>query len=140
MTAMGDAMTTQTRTDLPGRVIPIIEQEFDDFETEAAAFLRGERDEAKFIGFRLKQGCYGQRQPDVQMIRVKIPAGALTADQLDAFGEVVSKFAPLKKGHVTTRENIQLHHIRAVFKRQPECSESILRCQAFARGTTVSYV
>ena len=108
---MGDAMTTQTRTDLPGRVIPIIEQEFDDFETEAAAFLRGERDEPKFIGFRLKQGCYGQRQPDVQMIRVKLPWGGVSAEQLDAFGDVAEEFVPLKKGHITTRQNIQMHFI-----------------------------
>ncbi len=104
-------MTTQTRTDLPGRVIPIIEQEFDDFETEAAAFIRGERDEAKFIGFRLKQGCYGQRQPDVQMIRVKLPWGGISAEQLDTFGDVVEEFVPLQKGHVTTRQNIQMHFI-----------------------------
>jgi len=58
------------------------------------------------------RGVYGQRQADVQMMRVKIPAGAMTADQLDAFGEVVSKYAPLKKGHVTTRENIQIHFLK----------------------------
>lgn len=122
-------MTTQTRTDLPGRVIPIIEQEFDDFETEAAAFLRGERDEPKFIGFRLKQGCYGQRQPDVQMIRVKLPMGGVSAEQLDAFGDVAEEFVPLKKGHITTRQNIQMHFIPLdlmgpVFRRMAEAGLS----------------
>ncbi len=104
-------MTTQTRADLPGRVIPIIDQEFDDFETEAQAYLRGEREEAKFIGFRLKQGCYGQRQADVQMLRVKLPMGGVSSEQMEAFGDVVDTYAPLKKGHITTRQNIQIHFI-----------------------------
>ncbi|MFQ5382266.1 MAG: nitrite reductase, partial [Dehalococcoidia bacterium] len=95
----------------PGRVIPILEEEFEDFETEVQAFFEGKRDERKFIGFRLKQGVYGQRQPARQMIRVKLPFGGVTAAQLDAFGEIAENFAPLKKGHITTRENIQFHHI-----------------------------
>src|SRR5260221_9996546 len=104
-------MTTTTRNDAPGRVIPIIEKEFEDFRTEATAFLEGDREEAQFIGFRLKQGVYGQRQPDRQMIRVKLPFGAITADQLDAFARVAEEYAPLRKGHITTRQNYQFHHI-----------------------------
>jgi sulfite reductase (ferredoxin) len=104
-------MTTTTRNDAPGRVIPILEQEFEDFRTEATAFLEGQRAEDKFIGFRLKQGVYGQRQPERQMIRVKLPFGAVTADQLDAFAVVAEEYAPLRKGHITTRQNYQFHHI-----------------------------
>lgn len=100
-----------TRRDKPGHVIPILEEEFDDFETEATAYLDGQRDEAKFIGFRLKQGVYGQRQPERQMIRVKLPFGGVNADQLDAFAEVAERFSPLRKGHITTRQNIQYHHV-----------------------------
>ena len=108
----------QTEADRAARdysksVLPYIPAEVDDFETEATRFLNGEwPSEAQFIMYRLVRGVYGQRQADVQMMRVKIPAGALTADQLDAFGEVVSSFAPLKKGHVTTRENIQIHFLK----------------------------
>ena len=97
--------------DVPGHVIPIIAKEFDDFDTEAGKFLSGDLDEANFIGFRLKQGVYGQRQPGVNMIRVKVPWGGITAEQLEAFGEVVEKFAPLRKGHITTRQAIQIHHV-----------------------------
>ena len=109
-------MTTGTeiyteRKDLPGWVLPVLEEEFEDFETEATEFLAGKREEAKFIPFRLKQGVYGQRQADRQMIRVKLPFGGVTADQLDAFGEVAERFTPLKKGHITTRQNIQYHHV-----------------------------
>ena len=97
--------------EVPGHVIPILEQEFDDFDTEAAKFQRGETPENEFIGFRLKQGVYGQRQADVQMIRVKLPMGGITPEQLEAFASVIEKYVPLNKGHITTRQNIQMHHV-----------------------------
>tara|TARA_B100001123_G_scaffold75696_1_gene85422 strand:- start:2654 stop:4417 length:1764 start_codon:yes stop_codon:yes gene_type:complete len=93
------------------RVLEIIPEEIEDFETQVKRFRAGEWDETAFQAFRLKQGVYGQRQPDTQMLRIKAPFGGLTADQLDALGEGARRFAPLKKGHVTTRENFQFHHI-----------------------------
>jgi sulfite reductase beta subunit-like hemoprotein len=96
---------------VPGHIIPIIEREFDDFDNEAEKFLSGALAEEQFIGFRLKQGVYGQRQPDVQMVRVKLPFGGVTPEQMEAFGSVVEKYAPLNKGHITTRQNIQIHHV-----------------------------
>jgi sulfite reductase beta subunit-like hemoprotein len=96
---------------VPGHVIPILEREFDDFDTESAKFLRGETPEDQFIGFRLKQGVYGQRQPDVQMVRVKLPMGGITPEQMEAFADGIEKYVPLRKGHITTRQNIQMHHV-----------------------------
>src|SRR5262249_50671499 len=96
---------------VPGHVIPILQREYDDFKTEATRFLGGEMEEDEFIKFRLRQGVYGQRQADVQMVRVKLPFGGVTPDQMDAFASVVEKYAPLNKGHVTTRQNIQIHHV-----------------------------
>src|ERR687895_1543164 len=107
----GSLENPEVYENVPGHVIPILEREFDDFDTEAAKFLRGEQSEEQFIGFRLKQGVYGQRQPDVQMIRVKLPMGGITPEQMDAFASVIEKYAPLRKGHVTTRQNIQIHHV-----------------------------
>jgi sulfite reductase beta subunit-like hemoprotein len=107
----GTLENPETYENVPGHVIPIIEREFDDFDNEAEQFLSGELEENQFIGFRLKQGVYGQRQPDVQMIRVKLPFGGVTPEQMDAFGSVIEKYAPLGKGHVTTRQNIQIHHV-----------------------------
>jgi sulfite reductase beta subunit-like hemoprotein len=97
--------------DVPGHVIPILEREFDDFDTEAARFLRGDTEETQFIGFRLRQGVYGQRQPDVQMCRIKLPWGGVTPEQMEALADVTEEFAPLRKAHITTRQNIQIHHI-----------------------------
>jgi sulfite reductase beta subunit-like hemoprotein len=92
-------------------VIPILQREYDDFKTEATKFLGGETEEDEFIKFRLKQGVYGQRQPDVQMIRVKLPFGGVTPEQMEAFADVVEAYVPLRKGHITTRQNIQMHHV-----------------------------
>ena len=107
----GTLENPETYENVPGHVIPIIEREFDDFDNEAEEFLAGNLAEDQFIGFRLKQGVYGQRQPDVQMVRVKLPFGGVTPEQMDAFASVVEKWAPLNKGHITTRQNIQIHHV-----------------------------
>ncbi len=96
---------------VPGHVIPILQREFDDFQTEATKFLEGQTEEDEFIKFRLKQGVYGQRQADVQMIRVKLPFGGVTPEQMESFADVVEKYVPLNKGHITTRQNIQMHHV-----------------------------
>jgi len=92
-------------------IIPFMEDEIVRLEEESAAFVAGERENTEFTPFRLKQGVYGQRQVDVQMIRVKIPGGIITTEAMDALGDFTTKYAPLGKGHITTRENFQFHHI-----------------------------
>ena len=92
-------------------IIPFMEDEIVRLEEESAAFVAGERENTEFTPFRLKQGVYGQRQADVQMIRIKIPGGILTTEAMDALGEFTEKYAPLGKGHITTRENFQFHHV-----------------------------
>jgi sulfite reductase (ferredoxin) len=108
---VGTLENPEAYTNVPGHIIPIIEREFDDFDNEAEKFLADELPENEFIGFRLKQGVYGQRQSDVQMVRVKLPFGGVTPEQMDAFADVVERWAPLNKGHITTRQNIQIHHV-----------------------------
>jgi sulfite reductase beta subunit-like hemoprotein len=107
----GSLTNPEVYENVPGHVIPILEREFDDFDTEATKFLEGEMPEDQFIGFRLKQGVYGQRQADVQMIRVKLPFGGVSPEQMEAFADLAEQFAPLRKGHITTRQNFQFHHI-----------------------------
>ena len=107
----GSLSNPEVYENVPGHVIPIIEREFDDFDTEADKFLDGHTAEDEFIKFRLKQGVYGQRQADVQMCRIKLPMGGVTPDQMDMFADVVEEYAPLGKGHITTRQNVQIHHI-----------------------------
>src|SRR5438067_4881145 len=107
----GSLENPEVLENVPGHVIPILEREFDDFDTESTRFLKGDVEQDEFTKFRLKQGVYGQRQPDVQMVRVKLPMGGVTAEQLDAFAAGIEKYVPLRKGHITTRQNIQMHHV-----------------------------
>ena len=107
----GSIENPEVREDVPGHVIPILQREFDDFDGEAEKYLAGDTPENEFIGFRLKQGVYGQRQADVQMCRIKLPFGGVTPDQMDTLADVVERWAPLDKAHITTRQNIQIHHV-----------------------------
>ena len=107
----GSLADPEVYENVPGRVIPILEREFDDFDHESERFLGGEQTEEEFIGFRLRQGVYGQRQADVQMIRVKLPFGGINPEQMEAFADAVERYVPLRKGHITTRQNFQFHHV-----------------------------
>lgn len=90
----------------------LVEAEIDNFEKEATAFTAGGGMGDDFRPFRLQHGIYGQRQDDAQMIRIKIPHGSLTADQMDVMGDISEEFTPRKVGHVTTRQDIQLHFVQ----------------------------
>jgi len=109
--ARGTLSDPEVYENVPGHIIPILEREFDDFDTESTRYLDGGLEETDFIKFRLKQGVYGQRQADVQMVRVKLPFGGVSPEQLDAFADGVERYVPLRKGHITTRQNVQMHHV-----------------------------
>src|SRR5438309_300348 len=54
------------------------------FDTQLKAYLSGELDPEVFRVFRLNNGIYGQRQGgNNQMVRVKVPYGKVTPEQLD---------------------------------------------------------
>src|SRR4051812_31781849 len=108
---LGTRENPEVLENVPGHIIPIIEKEFDDFDQRSEFFLGGGESEEEFIGFRLKQGVYGQRQPEREMMRIKLPLGGVTPDQMDAFADIAEEFTPLVKGHITTRQNFQFHHI-----------------------------
>lgn len=89
---------------------PDILEEIETFEEEASRVQTGETSIDIFKPFRLQHGIYGQRQPDVQMVRIKIPFGGLTANQLRRIAELADTYAT-GVGHVTTRQDIQLHYV-----------------------------
>src|SRR4051794_41980607 len=103
----GSLANPEVREDVPGHVIPILRREFDDFDNEAEKYLDGQTPENEFIGFRLKQGVYGQRQADVQMIRTKLPWGGVSPEQMEASPAATGAWPPPKKAPITTRRNIQ---------------------------------
>lgn len=83
-------------------------EEIETFEQEANRMLSGEIVGDLFKPFRLQYGIYGQRQPGVQMVRIKIPFGGITANQLRRVAELAEQYTT-GVGHVTTRQDIQLH-------------------------------
>ena len=85
--------------------------DIDEFVDVLRQYEAGEIDADAFRTFRLTRGVYGQRQPDVQMIRVKVPGGLLTVAQLEALVDVATDFSR-GFGHITTRQNLQFHFIK----------------------------
>src|SRR5262245_59513729 len=71
---------------LAGRERPSFAEtaDIDEFVETLERFERGEISAETWRKFRLVRGTYGQRQDDVQMLRVKIPQGALTALQVES--------------------------------------------------------
>mgnify|MGYP002336264462 CR=1 FL=1 len=81
------------------------------FEDFLGQYKAGLIDEDRFRVFRLGNGIYGQRQGGTnQMVRVKVPYGALEADQLDMLAHVAETYSR-GWGHITTRQNIQFHFV-----------------------------
>jgi sulfite reductase beta subunit-like hemoprotein len=88
------------------------EADVDEFATVLGQFERGEIGPDAWRAFRLVRGTYGQRQAeDAQMLRVKIPQGVLTGEQLNALADVADRYSR-GFGHITTRQNVQFHFIR----------------------------
>jgi sulfite reductase (ferredoxin) len=92
-------------------VPPDIQRELDVFAIELRRYRDGQVPENVFTEFRLRHGVYGQRQDGVQMIRIKIPYGALTTEQMDTLADLCEEIAD-GICHVTTRQDIQLHFVK----------------------------
>ncbi|MBI2912722.1 MAG: nitrite/sulfite reductase, partial [Chloroflexi bacterium] len=96
----------------PGHVFVTLDEEIENVEREARRFRADEGGLLEeFRPFRLMHGIYGQRQDDNQMIRVKLPYGGVSADQMDACAVVAEKYSGYRRGHITTRENFQFHFV-----------------------------
>jgi sulfite reductase beta subunit-like hemoprotein len=88
------------------------EADIDEFAAVLARFENGEITPDEWRAFRLVRGTYGQRQTgDASMLRVKIPQGLMSRPQLDAMADAAERYSR-GFGHITTRQNIQLHFIK----------------------------
>ena len=96
---------------------PLVQTDIIELEKKIAAFKLGEVDEEKFRSLRLARGVYGQRQPGVQMVRIKIPFGYLNGQKLRRICDVADTYSTGRL-HVTTRQDIQIHHVQ--LDRTPE--------------------
>ena len=89
---------------------PIVEKDIIDLEKKIQQFYKGEIDEDRFRSLRLARGVYGQRQFGVQMIRIKLPYGRVTSEQLHRISNVSDEYSRGRL-HITTRQDIQIHHV-----------------------------
>lgn len=89
---------------------PLVEKDILELERKIRLFKEGKIDEERFRSLRLARGVYGQRQFGVQMIRIKLPFGRVTSEQLHRIADVSDEYSRGRL-HITTRQDIQIHHV-----------------------------
>lgn len=89
---------------------PVVARDIVDLERKIRLFRDGKIDEDKFRSLRLARGIYGQRQPGVQMVRIKLPFGRITTKQLRRIADISEEYAGSNL-HATTRQDIQIHFV-----------------------------
>lgn len=88
----------------------IVAQDIIALEKKIHDFRAGKVHEERFRSLRLARGIYGQRQPGVQMIRIKLPFGKVTFKQLLRIADIADEYASSNL-HLTTRQDIQIHYV-----------------------------
>jgi sulfite reductase (ferredoxin) len=119
---------------------PIVEKDIIDLEKKIRAFREGKIHDEKFRSLRLARGVYGQRQPGVQMVRIKLPFGKVTFKQLLRIADVSDEYGSGNL-HLTTRQDIQIHYVS--LDRTPQLWEELQRDDVTIReacGNTVRNV
>lgn len=119
---------------------PIVEKDIIDLEKKIRLFREGAIHDEKFRSLRLARGIYGQRQPGVQMIRIKLPFGKVTFRQLLKIADVADEYGSGNL-HLTTRQDIQMHYVS--LERTPELWDQLERDDITLReacGNTVRNV
>lgn len=89
---------------------PVVERDIIALADKIHEFQGGRLDEEKFRSLRLARGIYGQRQPGVQMVRIKLPYGKVSSQQLRRICEVSEEYSTGRL-HITTRQDIQIHYV-----------------------------
>ncbi|HVR30230.1 MAG TPA: nitrite/sulfite reductase [Thermoanaerobaculia bacterium] len=137
---------------------PALAEEIDIYETQIELRREGKLDEKIFAETRLRRGVYGQRYDNGQrhdgtgaqaleypsghltkgpstlwdapgMQRIKIPFGAVTAEQLETLADLAEEYSDAIV-HVTTRQDFQLHFVHL------EDTPAVMRRLAAAGITT----
>jgi len=96
---------------------PVVAKDIIELERKIHQFREGKLDEEKFRSLRLARGVYGQRQEGVQMVRIKLPYGKVTSNQLRRISDVADEYSTGRL-HITTRQDIQIHYVD--LQRTPE--------------------
>ncbi len=87
----------------------IVEERVAQFRDQTRRYLAGQIDEDAFKPLRLQNGLYIQRY--APMLRVAIPYGVLSSDQLRRLAHIARRY-DRGYGHFTTRQNIQFNWVK----------------------------
>lgn len=98
------------RTELEDLNNPVVEKDIIELERKIHLFKEGNLAEDSFRSLRLARGVYGQRQFGVQMVRIKLPYGKVSSEQLHRIADVSDEYSRGRL-HITTRQDIQIHHV-----------------------------
>ncbi len=89
---------------------PVVEKDILELEEKIHAYHGGSLDEDSFRSLRLARGVYGQRQAGVQMVRIKVPFGKISGEQLVRIANLSDEYSTGNL-HLTTRQDVQLHYV-----------------------------
>ena len=89
---------------------PLVQKDIIELDRKIQLYQNGKIDEDGFRSLRLARGIYGQRQEGVQMIRIKLPFGRLSSEQLHRIADVSDEYSTGRL-HITTRQDIQIHYV-----------------------------
>ena len=103
----GEGLMESFRTEIEN---PIVQKDIIDLERKIRLFKEGKIDDERFRSLRLARGVYGQRQEGVQMIRIKLPFGKVSSEQLVRITKVSDEYSTGRL-HITTRQDIQIHYV-----------------------------
>jgi sulfite reductase (ferredoxin) len=102
-------MFSKTETIL--HIPEIVREETLNYRGKVEGFLNGDTLATGFKACHVSMGIYEQRTAGKYMVRIRIPAGLVTALQLRRIAELSKKYG---NGilHVTTRQDIQIHGVK----------------------------
>lgn len=89
---------------------PVVAKDILDLGNKIKLFREGKLDDDKFRSIRLLRGIYGQRQPGVQMVRIKLPFGRVNTTQIRRIADISEEYGSSNL-HATTRQDIQMHFV-----------------------------
>src|SRR6201993_2971141 len=87
----------------------LVDERVREFRDQVTRRLSGELTEEEFKPLRLMNGVYLQLH--AYMLRIAIPYGTLSSDQMRTLAHVARRY-DRNYGHFTTRQNIQFHWIK----------------------------
>lgn len=88
-----------------------VRNEIDQLENKIRLYAENSIGEDEFKGFRVSRGIHGQRDPEKQMVRLKIPLGRISPEQLNVLAEAANAYGSGVL-HITSRQNIQLYDVK----------------------------